>query len=149
MQNLSGTHRAGIRQHDEIIVPAGTGAANWIDTRDVGALAAGVLAEGKVHDERIYEPTGPAALNYHAVADILSEVLDRDIRYERPGLWRYVQHMRRDTEFDLGFILFSCLLHTLVRLGRSARITDDVETVLGRPPRSVRDFAEDYAEVWQ
>jgi uncharacterized protein YbjT (DUF2867 family) len=149
MQNLSGTHRVGIRRHDEIIVPAGDGAANWIDTRDIGELAAGVLAEGKAHDEQIYEPTGPAALDYHAVADILTEVLGRDIRYERPGLWRYVQHMRRDTDFELGFILFSCLLHTLVRLGRSAGITDDVKTVLGRPPRSFRDFAEDYADVWR
>ena len=149
MQNLSGTHRAGICKHDEIIVPAGEGRANWVDTRDIGELAAMVLAEGAEHDKCIYEPTGPEALTYHAVAGILSDVLDRKIQYDRPGLWRYVQHMRRDTNFDLGFILFSCLLHTLVRLGRSSRVTDDVETVLGRPPRSLRDFAEDYADVWR
>lgn len=149
MQNLSGTHRAGIRKHDEIIVPAGGGAANWIDTRDIGELAAVVLVEGDIHDECIYEPTGPEALDYHQVSEILTEVLDRKISYERPGLWRYVHHMRRDTEFGLGFILFSCILHTLVRFGQSERLTDDVETVLGRPPRSLRDFAEDYADVWR
>jgi uncharacterized protein YbjT (DUF2867 family) len=149
MQNLSGTHRAGIRKHDEIIVPAGTGAANWVDTRDIGALAAAVLAEGEAHHECIYEPTGPEALPYHAVAARLSDVLDRPITYERPGLWRYIRHMRADTDASLGFILFSCLLHTLVRLGQSERITDDVGAVLGRPPRSLRDFAEDYADVWR
>jgi uncharacterized protein YbjT (DUF2867 family) len=148
MQNLSGTHRAGLQQHDEIIIPAGDGAANWVDTRDIGELAAVVLAEGKVHNAHIYEPTGPEALTYHHVAAVLSSTLDRDITYERPGLWRYIRHMRADTTFGLGFILFSCLLHTFVRLGWSERITNDVEAILGRAPRTLRDFAEDYADVW-
>lgn len=149
MQNLSGTHRTSIRQHDEVIVPAGEGAANWVDTRDIGALAAVVLAEGGEHDTCVYEPTGPETLNYHEVAEILSDVLDREITYDRPSLWRYVRHMRRDTDFEIGFILFSCILHTLVRLGQSERITDDIEHVLGRPPRTIRDFAEDYVDVWR
>ena len=149
MQNLSGTHRAGIVAHDEIIVPAGDGRANWVDTRDIGELAAAVLAEGEPHYGDVYEPTGPAAIDYHETAAILTEALGRTITYERPGLWRYVRHMQRDTDFELGFILFSCLLHTLVRLGQSERITDHVEDVLGRPPRSMRQFAEDYADVWR
>jgi hypothetical protein len=33
-------------------------------------------------------------------------------------------------------------------LGRSDRITNAVERVLGRSPRTLRDFCEDYAEVW-
>ena len=70
MQNLSGTHREGIRRHNEIIVPAGTGAANWVDTRDIGELAAVVLAEGTDHHECTYEPTGPEALTYHEVAEV-------------------------------------------------------------------------------
>jgi uncharacterized protein YbjT (DUF2867 family) len=148
MQNLSGPHRAGIRHRDEVIVPAGDGAANWVDTRDIGELAAVVLAEGGGHHKRIYEPTGPEALSYPEVAEILSDVLGREITYERPGLWRYISHMKADTEYPLGFILFSCLLHTLVRLGRSTRVTDDVERVLGRPPRTLQDFAEYHADVW-
>lgn len=149
MQNLTGVHDVGIRRHDEIIVPAGDGAANWIDTRDIGELAAVVLAEGENHAGRVYEPTGPEALDYHRVAEILSDVLDRRIAYDRPGVWRYIQHMRRDTDFELGFILVSCLLHTVVRLGRSADVTDDVERVTGRSPRTLRTFAEDHAHHWR
>lgn len=149
MQNLSGAHREGIRQHNEVIVPAGDGAANWVDTRDIGALSGVVLDEGSSHHEAIYEPTGPEALDYHSVAQILSEVLGRRISYRRPSLWRYLHHMRQDTDSDIGFILFSCILHTLVRLGRSARITDDVPRVLDRAPRSFQDFAAAYADVWR
>jgi uncharacterized protein YbjT (DUF2867 family) len=133
MQNLIDVHRAGIVERDEIVVPAGTGRANFVDTRDVGEVAAIALDEGEPHDDTVYEPTGPEALDYHAVADVLSDVLGRCIEYDRPGVIRYVWHLRRDTDFEWGFVLFSCLLHTIVRLGRSERLTDDVETVLGRP----------------
>jgi uncharacterized protein YbjT (DUF2867 family) len=148
MQNLSGAHREGIRRYNEIIVPAGNGAANWVDARDIGELAAVVLAEGTGHHGRAYEPTGPEALTYHAAAEVLSDVLGRTISYERPGLWRYVHHMRSDTDFSLGFILVSCILHTVVRLGWSERTTDDVATVLGRPPRTLRDFCAAHVEAW-
>ena len=150
MQNVSGVHRPGIRLHDEVIVPAGRGRANFVDTRDVGEVAAVALAEGaSSHHGAIYEPTGPVALGYHDVAAVLSDVLDRPITYDEPGLIRYVSHMRRDTDHDLGFILFSCLLHTLVRLGCSERLTDDVRKVTGHPPRTFREFAQDYADAWR
>jgi len=148
MQNLSGPSRVGIRRYDEIIVPAGHGMANWVDARDVGELAAVALAEGDAHHGRIYEPTGPGAFAYKEVAATLSDVLGREITYSRPGMWRCVRHMQQDTDHPLGFILVSCLLHTVVRLGLSARTTGDVQTVLGRPPRSLRTFAEDHADVW-
>ena len=43
-----------------------------------------------------WTPTGPEALTYEEVAVILSDVLDRPIRYTKPGLMRYVAHARRD-----------------------------------------------------
>ena len=149
MQNLTGAHRAGIRKHDEVIVPAGTGRANFVDTRDVADVAAVALAEGEPHFGRAYEPTGPEALDYHAVAEALSAVLGRTITYNEPGLIAYIRHMREDTDYELGFILFSCLLHTIVRMGRSERVTEDVRKVTGRPPRSMRQFVEDHADVWR
>jgi hypothetical protein len=36
-----------------------------------------------------------------------------------------------------------------VRLGFSGRTTDDVETVLGRPPRPLREFVDDYADAFR
>lgn len=47
-----------------------------IDTRDVGGVAAAVLAaEG--HEGRTYLLTGPEAITYGQVADALSEVTGR------------------------------------------------------------------------
>ena len=45
MQNLNTTHRAEIREHDEIYLPVGKARTSFIDTRDIGAVAAKVLSD--------------------------------------------------------------------------------------------------------
>lgn len=148
MQNLSTHHRAGIRDLDEIIVPAGDGRANFVDTRDVGELAACVLLEGAPHFNTAYEPTGSQTYDYHQVSDILADVLDRKIAYNRPGYLRYIFHMT-SKGYGTGFVLFSCLLHSVVRFGWSERLTDDIQDVLHRQPRTMREFIRDHADLWQ
>jgi hypothetical protein len=39
-------------------------------------------------------------------------------------------------------------LYTVARLGLSARVTDTVESVLGRPPRSFAEYVADRRAVW-
>ncbi len=39
-------------------------------------------------------------------------------------------------------------IYTATRLGLADRVTADVEPVLGRPPLTFRQFAEDYREAW-
>ena len=45
MQNLSGIHSVEIREHDEILVPAGNSRTSFIDARDIGLSVATVLHE--------------------------------------------------------------------------------------------------------
>lgn len=147
MQNLITVHLAGIREEGEIIVPSGNGKANFVDTRDVGAMAAKVFEEGETHFGKAYEPTGPALHDYHEVAEILSEVLGRSIDYNKPGYLRYIRYMLGH-DYEIAFILFSCLPHTMVRLGFSEKLTDDVEAVLGRKPRSLPEFVRDHRNIF-
>ena len=85
-QNLSTTHAADIRDRDEIIVPAGNGATAFVDAEDVGAVAATALLDPAAHAMKAWTVTGPRALTYDQVADILTNELRRPIRYTRPGL---------------------------------------------------------------
>jgi hypothetical protein len=39
-------------------------------------------------------------------------------------------------------------IYLTARFGLAARVTDDLQRVLERTPRTVRDFAEDYADAW-
>lgn len=94
MQNLSGTHRAEIRERNELFVPVGRGRTSFIDVRDIGAVAAVALTQAG-HVNQAYDLTGPAALDYDEVAEILDEALGRKIVYRDPSLpafvWRTVR----------------------------------------------------------
>ena len=146
MQNLVQTHREEIRD-GEIVVPAGSGETSFVDAADIAAVAATALAEPG-HEGQAYDITGPEALTYHEVAQILSEVLDREISYEEPSLIEFVRHSRRQGR-DWSFVLVMAGIYTTARVGLAGRVTDDVERLLGRPPRSFREWAEENTEAFE
>jgi uncharacterized protein YbjT (DUF2867 family) len=147
MQNLSTTHRDGIRERDEIFVPAGAGKTSFVDVRDIATVAALTL-RGEDHINTIYELTGDEALGYAEVAARLSIVLSRPIAYNNPSLLRFIRHQRaRGTRWPLVLVMAG--IYTTARLGLAGRVTDDVRRVLGRDPISFRQFAEDYRAYWQ
>jgi uncharacterized protein YbjT (DUF2867 family) len=146
-QNLLEVHRRCIAQRDAILVPAGEGTTSFVDARDLGAVAAIVLTESG-HENRAYDLTGPEALDYHEVAAVFSDVLDREITYPDPSIREFVS-WRRSLGDPWRFVAITIVLYTTARLGLAGRVTDDVERVLGRPPRNVRAFVEDYAEAFE
>lgn len=148
MQNLSTTHVADIRDHDEIVVPAGRGATAFVDAGDVAAVAAQALLHPDQHRGRAWTPTGPQALTYGEVADILSSTLHRRIRYERPGLLRYARHAHSALGMPWGMVGVTAAIYTLARLGRAAGLTGDVQAVTGRAPVTFAEFAEDSRAIW-
>jgi uncharacterized protein YbjT (DUF2867 family) len=147
MQNLLEVHRRDIVEHDEIFVPAGSGKTSFVDARDLGEAAAVVLTESG-HANRAYDLTGAEALDYGEVAAIFSDVLGRPITYPQPSLLAFATRMRRRGE-PLGFIALMCGIYTTARLGLAGRVTDDSQRLLGRRPRRVRAFVEDYAEEFR
>jgi len=146
MQNLSTVHREEIRDRDEIAVPAGRGTTSFVDVRDLAAVAAEALTEPG-HERRAYELTGGEALDYFEVAEILSDVLGRRITYSNPSIRRFVAEMRRRGASP-GFTLVTAAIYTTARLGLAGRVSPDVEHLLGRPPTTLRRFAEEHAAVW-
>ncbi|MFW5919293.1 MAG: nitroreductase/quinone reductase family protein [archaeon] len=146
-QNLLEVHRRGIVERDAILVPAGDGTTSFVDARDLGAVAATALTEPG-HGNRAYDLTGPEALDYHEVAAVFSDVLDRKITYENPSIREFVSWRRRLGD-PWPFVGVMIALYTTARLGLAGRVTNDVERILGRPPRDVRDFVEDYATEFE
>lgn len=146
MQNLSTTHRADIREHGEILVPAGRGKTSFIDARDIAAVAARTLTEPG-HISQAYPLTGAEALDYSAVAQIFTAVLGRTIVYRRPSIWRFVRAMRR-RGLAWSFIGVMVGIYTTCRLGLADGVTPDTARLLGRPPITMRQFVEDYRECW-
>ena len=147
MQNLNTTHRADIVEHQDIFIPAGKAKTAFIDTRDIGAVAAHVLTtEG--HENKAYELTGRQALSYDEVADIFTKVLGQKISYSQPSLLRFAWRMKRRGH-PMPFVFVTTALYVATRCGSAEKITEDVHMLLGREPILFEQYVRDYADSWQ
>lgn len=142
MQNFYVVHRADITERGELFVPAGDGTTSFVDARDVAAVGVEALVD-PTHRNRAYDVTGSEALTYDDAAAVFSDVLDRDIEYADPGLIEFVITATR-RGVSIPFALVQAVVYTTARLGLAGRVTDDVERVLGRPPRSLANFVGDH-----
>ncbi|WP_161884256.1 NmrA family NAD(P)-binding protein [Deinococcus alpinitundrae] len=147
MQNLSTTHRDDIRLHDDIMIPAGNGRTAFVDVRDLAAVAALTLT-GEGHVRQAYELTSAEALTYSEVAQILSEVLRRTIRYPHPNVVQFWERMHERHQ-AVGYVLVMTALYAVAALGKAGHLTHDTKRLLGRDPLTFRQFAQDFASVWE
>lgn len=147
MQNLDTTHRIDVVEHDDLFVPVGKAKTAFVDTRDLGAVAAHVLTTPG-HDNQAYDLTGKEALTYYEVADIFTEVLGRRITYSNPSPFHFAWRMKKRGN-PWGYVLVTTGLYFATRRGSAEEIADGIQQLLGRDPITMRQYVEDYAEVWQ
>ena len=141
MQNLFDVHGAAIRR-GTLALPAGRGRSAFLDVEDVGHASAAVLADPVAHEGRAYDLTGPHALTFFDVADVLSAVLDHAVRYRPVSVPRFVWEQTRTEERPLALALVMSALYTAQRLGRAAPVSDDFERLTGRPAGDLCGYAE-------
>ena len=146
MQNLETEHARTIREDNAVAVPAGEGRSAFVDVADVGAAAAACLLE-EGHAGAGYHLTGPDALSFHDVAETLSDVLGRYIRYRPLSVARFIAERLKADE-PLPKVLVMSALYTAQRLGKTDTVTREVERLLGRKAGTLRDYAEREKAVW-
>lgn len=91
-------------------------------------------------DGHAWTLTGSEALTYGEVAGILTAVLGRPIRYDQPGLLRYLVRARRELDLPPGLVAMTSVVYTTARLGLAAGLTGEVARLLGRPPTTLTEF---------
>jgi uncharacterized protein YbjT (DUF2867 family) len=136
--------KAGV-DHGQISVPADTGKTSFIDTRDIAASAAAALTT-TVHDGKAFNLTGPEALGYADAAAILSDVLGRTITYAPVDDDTFVGNLT-GAGVPQDYARFIASIFYPVREGWAAVVTGDVQTLTGKPPRALRDYARDNKAV--
>ena len=143
MQNVVTYMGETIRTQSAFYSSGGNGAASHIDVRDLGAVAASVLLE-MGHEGQAYELTGPSAITYSQIAETLSGVLGRPIRYVPIAHEQYKQAL-------LGAGTPEPWADALVDLnryyaeGHAAGVSPAVRRVTGRDVIPFAQFARDYA----
>jgi uncharacterized protein YbjT (DUF2867 family) len=147
MQNFTlGFVARGIREQGTFQLPLGEAPVSFVDGRDVAAAAVEVLT-GESHFGRAYTLTGPEALDHHAVADIISEVTGRRIRYE-PIAEEAMQARLEEAGWPHNQADTFAGLMAAIREGRRSDVTQDIPHLLGRPPHSFRSFSAQHADDW-
>ncbi|MBX9719474.1 MAG: SDR family oxidoreductase [Microbacteriaceae bacterium] len=146
MQNLSTTYAAEIRETDQIAVPAGRARTAFIDTDDIGRVAATVLTEPG-HRGTAYTLSGEQSLGYRDVARLLSAELGREIRYTRPTAEQYAESLRA-RGLPQDYIDVQAMIYRVVRLNVSALPNRTVRRLTGAPATTFAEFAHRERAVW-
>jgi len=123
----------------------GEGRIAFIDVRDIAAVAIAVLG-GPGFEGQAIPLTGPQALNHDQVAAMLTRETGRLFTYEdlSPAAFEAEQ---RKAGTDPAYIALLLGLFERIRAGESARVTKDVERVLGRPAIHFAQFCRDYKDA--
>ncbi|MFD8000408.1 NmrA family NAD(P)-binding protein [Streptomyces mirabilis] len=123
----------------DVRLPAGDGKEAFVDADDIAAVAAAALTENG-HAGRTYELSGPRLMSFaDAVADI-AHATGRDIRYTALTAEEYATEQRAHGVPE-EWIRLTVDLYADVRSDVLNSVSNDVELVLGRPPRDFTDYA--------
>lgn len=146
-QNIGTAYRRDIIDTNRIFVPAADAKVAFVDTVDIGDIAALALLDRDLRMNALHL-TGPTAVTFNDVASILTDVLQREIVYEPATVLAYFRHLLSQG-LVLPQALVQTVLHVGLRRGDAEPVTHTVESLLGRPARTVRDYVEANAPRWQ
>ena len=145
MENVPETYVPSIDEKGNFYANAGQARLSMVDTRDVAAVAAALLTESG-HQEGIYDVTGPEALSLQDVAGKLSSRLARQINFVDVPDDAVRQTL---LSFGVGEWMAGGLVDLFQEYKRSgtdgyaAAVTDTVQRVTGRAPRSLDQMLEE------
>jgi uncharacterized protein YbjT (DUF2867 family) len=146
MQNWLGDVAESVRSEGTIYSPIDDGRIPFIDARDIAAVASEILLHPEAHLGRRYFLTGGAAVGYAELATALSMETGTTVSY-RP-ITMDDARARAETRGVSPPLINAMLAIAAYQeaSGPTAKTSDSVERILGRPPRTVVDFARDYAD---
>ncbi len=138
-QNLS-DHIPAIHSEGIIRAPLADARIAMIDARDIAEFAVVCLTHDG-HTDRIYRLTGGEAITYSQVAETISEVIGKPVRYQSISDEEARQDMQNDglPDWEIEDMIG---LYRQFREGGGARIWGDFPEVMGRRQRTFREFVE-------
>ncbi|MDQ4491591.1 SDR family oxidoreductase [Sinomonas sp. ASV486] len=118
--------------------PAGNGAVAVVAQADVARCAAAVLRDPAAHAGVTYTLTGPEALTMAQIAHIISAIRGTHVTFHNETVPEAYESRRKwpapDWEYDAWVSTY-----TAVAAGEMEHVTDDVETLTGRRPMSLKE----------
>lgn len=126
---------------------AGSGEVGFVDTRDIGAVAAEIAASPAAHVGKTHMLTGPELLSYANVATVLSDVLGRPVAFSERTTEQDTQEMV-SAGLPEPVAAMNARAVSMIAEGDAAWLSEDVQAILGQSPRTFAQFATDHAATF-
>lgn len=147
MQNFITYWGESIRKENAFFIPQGQGRVSIIDARDVADAAVTVLTQDG-HAGKVYELTGPEALSNYEIAETLSDVLGREIRYQdvsaEEARGALAEQGMSDWMINVILELFE-----MSAADEAGEVTDTLERLTGSSPIPFEAFARDFRHAFE
>jgi uncharacterized protein YbjT (DUF2867 family) len=146
MQNWLAEVADSVRTTGIIESPIGDGRVPFIDTRDIAAVAAEVLLHPEGHAGHKYFLTGGEAVGFADLAAALTDLIGRTVTYRPISMDEARAHMETSGTPPDQVEAMLAIAEYQKAGGPTSIVSDKVARILGRPPRTIRDFARDHAD---
>jgi uncharacterized protein YbjT (DUF2867 family) len=149
MQNFTepSFYLEAIRDANELKVPTGGQPTSFVDTRDIADMATAALLD-HAHSGRCYTLTGPQALTWADVAEMIGNTAGHPVRYIDPPLDDHLAALASNGT-PKATISYLGRIYGCIRNGGTAIISGDIQRVTGHPPRRFSDFVEENKKLWR
>src|SRR6185369_1557571 len=136
-----------VRESNQIRLPFGEGKTSPVAVDDVARVIATLLVDPQPHIGKVYNLTGPQSENMYFYSMEYSEALGRTITYQDIPVepWRDGLLAHHMPVFLVDHLVAMADLH---RAGRYDRLTNDVLTLTGQGPLSVREVVRKNAAAF-
>ena len=146
LQNMLG-NAPQIAKDGKFFYAMGDGKVPMIDVRDIGEFFARVLLSDG-HDGKTYTLTGPAAVTLHDFAAAVSRATGKPVEYVPVPVEAAAQGMKQWGMDDWMVGMMVDYMNAYAR-NWASDVTSDFQQVVGRPARSIDEFARDFAGAFK
>ena len=147
MQNYVNYQSQAIKDGTIYAADGGQG-QSFVDARDIAAVAARVLTNPVAHAGKAYTLTGAEALTGEQAATTISATLGKPVKHVSVPTEAAVATMN---QWGMPPFIVNLMdsLNKIVSAGYASGLSPDVETILGRKPRTFAAFAGENAGGWK
>jgi uncharacterized protein YbjT (DUF2867 family) len=145
MQNFTDDHLPVV--DGVLTAPSGGGAEAFVDADDIAAVAAETLLDPATHAGAQYALTGPQALTFPEVTDIITAVAGQPVLYHDIDQEDWISGALAAGVPPDYAVMLRWLTGAIIT-GNGSAPARDVEQVTGRPPATFRAFAQRNARAW-
>ncbi|KAL8717228.1 MAG: hypothetical protein Q9225_005513 [Loekoesia sp. 1 TL-2023] len=146
MENFTERDHFTIKNEGKIYTACGDGKIPFISAGDIAAVAFYALTDEKSHDT-VYTLLGPELLTFDEVAGKFSKGLDRPIKHIKLS-----EEDKANKYQELGvpeyLAKFLAMLEALTAKGIIEQTNDDVQKVVGKPPRNLDTWIQENKTAW-